>query len=110
MESNTAYTFESIFDRPLVDPLYFEIYKGAWGTTLMFFIGYLLVAIDPVKHVGIALIGGIGKLAFAIAELKLYLSDLANSYILIIVVGDFIFCAFFIHYFYMLFRKKERII
>ena len=94
---NTEYTFQGLFERELNDPLFFEIYKGAWGTTLMFFIGYLLVAYNPIRHSGIALIGGIGKLAFAIAELQLYLSGLANSTILIIVVGDFIFCVFFVY-------------
>lgn len=88
---NTAFTFQEIFDQPLTDPLFFEIYKGAWGTTLMFFIGYLLVAYNPLKHWGIAFIGGIGKLAFAISELQLFLANLANSKILFIVVGDFLF-------------------
>lgn len=107
---NTEYTFQGIFDRELNDPLYYEIYKGAWGTTLMFFVGYLLVAYDPVKHSGVALIGGIGKLSFAIAELQLYFQGLANSYILIIVVGDFIFCALFIYYFLELYKSKKAII
>ena len=107
---NTEFTFQGLFERELNDPLLFEIYKGAWGTTLMFFIGYLLVAYNPVKHSGIALIGGIGKLSFAIAELQLYLNGLANSYILIIVIGDFIFCVLFVYYFYALYRAKKGII
>ena len=76
----------------------------------MFFIGYLLVAYNPVKHSGVALIGGIGKLSFAIAELQLYLHGLANSLILIIVVGDFIFCALFIYYFVKMYNNKKAII
>ena len=76
---NTEYTFQGLFERELNDPLFYEIYKGAWGTTLMFFIGYLLVAYNPVKHSGVALIGGIGKLAFAIAELQLYLDGICKS-------------------------------
>lgn len=107
---NTEYTFMGLFERELTDPLFYEIYKGAWGTTLMFFIGYLLVAYNPVKHSGVALIGGIGKLAFAIAELQLYLDGLANSIILIIVVGDFIFSALFIYYFIKLNSDKKAIL
>ncbi len=107
---NTEYTFEGIFDRQLNDPLFYEVYKGAWGTTLMFFIGYLLVAYNPIKHTGVALIGGIGKLSFAIAELNLYLNGLANAKILIIVAGDFIFCAFFVYYFVKLFLLKKAIL
>lgn len=104
---NTEYTFQGLFERELSDPLFYEIYKGAWGTTLMFFIGYLMVAYDPIKHSGVALIGGIGKLSFAIAELQLYLHGLANSLILIIVVGDFIFCAFFVYYFTKIYAPKR---
>lgn len=105
---NTAYTFQGLFDRELSDPLFYEIYKGAWGTTLMFFIGYLLVAYDPVKHSGVALIGGIGKLAFAIAELQLYLAGLANTKILIIVAGDFAFCALFVYYFIEIYIRRRQ--
>ncbi len=107
---NTEYTFQGLFERELNDPLFYEIYKGAWGTTLMFFIGYLLVAYDPIKHTGVALIGGIGKLSFAIAELQLYLSGLANSKMLIIIAGDFIFCSFFVFYFTKLYALKKAII
>jgi len=107
---NTEYTFMHLFGRALKDPLFYNIYKGAWGTTLMFFVGYLLVAYNPVKHSGVALIGGIGKLAFAIAELQLYLDGLANPVILIIVVGDFIFCALFVFYFLKLYTDKKIIL
>jgi hypothetical protein len=106
---NTEFTFQGIFGRELNDPLFYEIYKGAWGTTLMFFIGYLVVAYNPIKHSGLALIGGIGKFSFAIAELQLYLDGLANSLILIIVIGDFIFCLFFVYYFIKLYNAKKTI-
>lgn len=106
---NPEYTFMGLFNRPLNDPLYFEIYKGAWGTTLMFFIGYLMVAYNPIKHSGVAIIGGIGKLAFAIAELQLYLAGHANAIILLIVVGDFIFCGFFVYYFVQLYRLRKAV-
>ena len=107
---NTEYTFQGLFERELNDPLFYEIYKGAWGTTLMFFVGYLLVAYNPIKHSGVALIGGVGKLSFALAELQLYLSGLANAKILIIIAGDFIFCAFFVYYFTKLFALKKALI
>ncbi|MDP6339230.1 MAG: hypothetical protein QF842_02755, partial [Candidatus Marinimicrobia bacterium] len=32
---NTEHTFQGLFGRELNDPLFYEIYKGAWGTTLM---------------------------------------------------------------------------
>lgn len=107
---NTEFTFQGIFGRELNDPLFYEIYKGAWATTMLFFVGYLMVAYNPIKHSGLALIGGIGKFFFAIAELQLYLSGLANSLILIIVIGDFIFCTFFVYYFIKLYQHKTAII
>jgi hypothetical protein len=107
---NTNYTFQEVFNRELSDPLFYEIYKGAWGTTLLFFIGYLIVAYNPEKHTGLALIGGVGKLFFAIAEFNLYLKGMANSIILIIVIGDLIFCIFFVYYFVKLYNQKKPII
>lgn len=107
---NTEFTFQQIFNRELNDPLFYQVYHGTWGTTLIFFLGYLMVAWNPIKHSGVAFIGGIGKLFFAIAELRLYLSGLANPIILIIVIGDFVFCILFIYYFVQLYRKKVLII
>jgi hypothetical protein len=49
-------------------------------------------------------------LAFAIAELQLYLDGLANSLILIIVVGDFIFCSLFVYYFVKMYTNKKAIL
>lgn len=107
---NTEFTFQQMFNRPLNDPLFYQVYHGTWGTTLVFFIGYAMVAWNPIKHTGVAFIGGIGKLFFAIAELGLYLSGLANPIILIIVIGDFVFCILFIYYFVQLYKQRVPII
>ena len=103
---NTAYTFHNFFGRELTDPLIFAIYQGAWGTTLLYFIGYLIVAYNPAKHPGIVIVGGIGKVAFAVKLLQLYFAGLANAIVFIVVVGDFIFVALFLVYFYRL-RKTN---
>ena len=107
---NTAYTFSGFFNRELEDPLYYAIYQGAWGTTLVYFIGYLIVAYNPLKHTGIVIVGGIGKVCFAIALLKFYLSGLAGPVVFIVIVGDFIFSSLFMYYFLRLYQTKERII
>lgn len=107
---NTEFTFQQMFNRELNDPLFYQVYHGTWGTTMLFFMGYAIVAWNPVKHTGLALIGGIGKLFFAIAELRLYLSGLANPVILIIVIGDFVFCILFIYYFVQLYTQKVSVI
>lgn len=107
---NTDYTFFQFFGRELNDPLVHAIYKGAWGTTFVYFFGYLIVAFNPVKHSGIVIVGGIGKVGFAVTLLRLYLSGLAGSVVFIVIVGDFIFSILFLYYFYRLFRSKERIL
>lgn len=107
---NTAYTFEGFFHRELSDPLYYAIYQGAWGTTLVYFIGYAIVAYNPLKHTGIVIVGGIGKVGFAISLLKFFLSGIAGPIVFIVIVGDFIFSVLFGYYFFRLFKTQERIL
>jgi len=107
---NTAYTFQSFFDKELVDPLMYNIYKGAWGTTFVYLFGYLVVAYNPLKHMGIVIVGGIGKIGFMITLTKLYLAGLANRYIFIVVVGDTIFVLLFIYYFFRLHKSNVALI
>jgi len=107
---NTAYTFNGLFSRELTDPLYYYIYQGAWGTTLVYIIGYLIVVYNPFKHTGIVIVGGIGKIGFAISLLKFYFMGLANPIVFIIISGDFIFGLLFLYYFFMLYKAKKIII
>jgi uncharacterized membrane protein YhdT len=107
---NTAYTFQGLFNRELTDPLYYAIYQGAWGTTLVYFIGYSLVAYNPLKHTGIVILGGIGKIGFAISLLKFYLSGIAGPIVFVIIIGDFIFGLLFLYYFLRLFKTKQNIL
>ncbi len=106
---NTAHSFNVLFDRQLTDPLFSSIYQGACGTTLLYFIGYMLVAYNPVKHTGVVIVGGIGKVGFAIQLLQFYLAGIANSTALIVIVGDFIFSLLFLYYFYRLFKANIKI-
>lgn len=106
---NTAFTYYEFFGRKLTDPLQFAVYQGSWGTTLLYFVGYLIVAYNPVKHTGIVAIGTIGKVFFASKLLSLYLAGLAKSVVLIVVIGDLIFTALFFCYLVrMLFFRKEK--
>lgn len=107
---NTAYTFNGLFDRELTDPLFYTIYQGAWGTTLVYFIGYAIVASNPIKHYGIVIVGGIGKIGFAISLLKFYLAGLANSLVFIVIIGDFIFSLVFVFYFFRLYEANKKIV
>ncbi|MEC7525415.1 MAG: hypothetical protein VYE22_36365 [Myxococcota bacterium] len=105
---NPALAFELLFDRALTDPLYTAIYRGACGTTLVYFIGYLVVAYDPVKHTGIVLVGGIGKIGFALNLLQLHLAGIANASAYVVIVGDAFFFALFLYYFARLFLTRQR--
>ena len=107
---NTALTFDGFFNRELTDPLYYGIYQGAWGTTLVYFIGYSIVAYNPVKHTGIVIVGGIGKVGFAISLLKFYLSGIAGPIVFVVIIGDFIFAFFFVYYFIRLYKTDQRIL
>lgn len=104
---NTAYAFEMFFNRELTDPLVFAIYKGAWGTTLTYFIGYLLVSRNPAKHYGIAIIGGIGKLGFIVSLLQLYTAGIASSIVFVVIIGDGIFLLLFVWYFFQLYSARQ---
>jgi len=107
---NTAYTFQGFFNKALTDPLFYAIYQGAWGTTLVYFIGYLMVAYNPLKHTGIVIVGGIGKIGFAISLLKFYLAGLAGPIVFVVIAGDFVFALLFLYYFFSLYRSKENIL
>lgn len=106
---NTAYTFQGLFGRELSDPLIHAIYQGSWGTTFVYFFGYLIVAHNPVKHPGIVIVGGIGKLGFAVKLLQMYFLGIANTLVFIIIVGDFLFLLLFAYYFACLFKAKVSI-
>ena len=98
------------FNKELSDQLYYGIYQGAWGTTLVYFIGYSIVAYNPLKHTGIVIVGGIGKVGFAISLLKFYLSGIAVPIVFIVIIGDFIFALLFAYYFIKLYRSNQSII
>jgi len=102
---NPGIAFELLFDRSLTDPLYHDIYKGACGTTLVYFVGYSVVALAPVRHTGIVLVGGIGKIGFAIQLLKFYVAGIANASAFVVIIGDAIFFALFVYYYFRLVRR-----
>ena len=85
-------------------------FRAHAGTTFTYFFGYLIVAVNPLRHTGIAIVGGIGKVGFAIQMLKFYTAGLANAHALIVVVGDLIFCALFLCFFYRLLKTGNRLL
>jgi hypothetical protein len=104
---DSANMFHRLFDRDLTDPLMMAIYKGSWGTTFLYFFGYLLVAYNPVRHTGVVILGTIGKVFFAAGLLKAYLSGMTTSFALVVITGDFIFTALFVAYLIKMKRRPE---
>lgn len=99
--------FHKLFNQELTDPLMLAIYKGSWGTTFLYFFGYLLVAYNPVRHTGVVILGTIGKMFFAVGLLRAYLSGMATSFSLVVIIGDFVFTMLFTTYVAKMARRRE---
>ena len=69
-----------------------------FGTFLIFGIGYLLIAYDPGKNLGIVLLGIIGKTIVGIAFYYLYNMDRVTIMPVLAGTGDLIFTFYFIYY------------
>lgn len=100
-----AVMFEREFGRVLEDPAFIAIYRGAWGTSLLYGIGWLIVASAPVRHWGIVAIGGLGKALFALNLAGMYLKGWTSEFALLVIFGDALFVLGFIIYFWALRRS-----
>ncbi|MBX3270998.1 MAG: hypothetical protein KF729_12105 [Sandaracinaceae bacterium] len=87
-----AASFLRFHGAPADSPLVLELYRGAWGQTLLFAVGYAVAAIDPRRHGLLLLLGGIGKLLYAIRVLST-LGDLPTPMALVAAAGDLVFVA-----------------
>lgn len=105
-----SWVFHALFDRALVDPLLTSIYRGAWGTTFLYFVGYLIVARNPERHTGIVVLGTIGKVFFAINLLSLYTQGLATGLVIVVVIGDSVFSVLFVRYLLSMRAQREGIV
>ncbi|MEM6543839.1 MAG: hypothetical protein AAF680_02975 [Pseudomonadota bacterium] len=102
---DSAGMFEQEFGRPLTDPVMTAVYRGAWGTAFLYGFGFLLVALNPIRHNAIVLMGGAGKALFAINLLYMYLQGWTSSFALVVIAGDVVFVALFVHFFLTLKRQ-----
>lgn len=78
--------------------LVIDLYRGAWGQTLLFAIGYALAAYDPRRHGALLLLGGIGKVMFALRHLELATGPDATFMSAAAIVGDLVFAALMFFY------------
>ncbi len=78
--------------------LVIDLYRGAWGQTLLFAIGYAFAAIDPRRHGALLLLGGIGKVMFALRHMELATGPDATFMSIAAIVGDLVFSALMFFY------------
>lgn len=62
---DTAGSFERFHGAPADSDLLLELYRGAWGQTLLFGIGYGVAVFDPRRHALVVALGLTGKLLYA---------------------------------------------
>jgi hypothetical protein len=62
---DTASSFERFHGAPADSEVVLELYRGAWGQTLLFAIGYGIAVLDPRRHVLAVSLGLTGKLLYA---------------------------------------------
>lgn len=87
------------FGQALTDPVPLAIYRGAWGTALLYGLGFLAVAIRPAGHPGIVAMGGLGKALFAINLAAMHAQGWTSDFALLVIGGDVLFVAGFVVYF-----------
>lgn len=97
--------FEREFGRVLTDPVQVAIYRGAWGTALLYGLGFLIVARDPARHSGIVVMGGLGKTLFAANLAYMHLSGWTSWFAIVVILGDIVFVGVFTLYFMRLRRR-----
>ena len=95
---DAANMFAREFGRELSDPVMVAVYRGAWGTALLYGFGFLMAAYNPLRHTGIVLMGGLGKVFFALNLLYMYLNGWTSEFAMVVIAGDALFVAFFALY------------
>jgi hypothetical protein len=70
-------------------------FRSLWITVLVFGIGFFIVALNPVKHIGIVIMGLLGKLLFASNVLIQYSSEKVSETAMTAAVIDLIFVLLF---------------
>lgn len=96
--TNASGMFTQEFGRALSDPVMVAVYRGAWATSFLYALGFLLVARNPERHVGIVLMGGLGKALFAMNLAWMYLSGWTSDFAVIVITGDAVFVSLFVTY------------
>ncbi len=90
-----AGTFARFYGVEPSSQLMVQIYRGAWGQSFLFALGYLLAAFAPVRYAAIVGLGMIGKTFYAVGLLGAVISGSAGPIAGLAVAGDLLFAAAF---------------
>jgi len=72
--------------------------RGFWIAVLVVGIGYLIVAYDPAKRIGIIWLGIVGKIVVAASWFYYFIIDRATETAVFVALGDSIFTLCFVYY------------
>ena len=96
------FTGQLVEDR---NAIYF--FRSLWITVLVFGIGFFIVALNPVKHIGIVIMGLLGKLLFATNVLIKYSNEEVSQIAMSAAVIDLIFVLLFGIFIFKYYTYKE---
>lgn len=87
--------------------LYF--FRSLWITVLVFGIGFFIVTLNPAKHVGIVIMGLLGKLFFASNVLFQYSHDKVSQMAMTAAFLDLVFVLLFGIFIFKYYSSKKKI-
>ena len=82
-------------------------FRSLWITVLVFGIGFFIVALNPAKHIGIVIMGLLGKLLFAANVLIQYSSEKVSQMAMTAAVIDLVFVLLFGIFIFKYYTYKE---
>ncbi len=93
---DTASAYERFHGSPAGSPELLAIYRGSWGQSFLFAVGYLVAAFNPVRHALVIGLGVVGKIVYAAGFVGPVLAGEAGSLAFAAVIGDFVFAGLFL--------------
>lgn len=89
------WTYQQFHGRPPASSEVLDLFRGSWGQTLLFGLGYAFAALDPSRHGVVAVLGAVGKVLYA---LRLGQAGDVSGFTLIALVGDLVFAGLIFTY------------